>query len=126
MCISWLLIRKLRPHWIGLGRDFNDQKIDGVKYHKCPRCESGRLEPKYKQSLFRPAMGIPFGVIYRPGPPEEYICLNCEQRFPGNYFKEKFTRISLASRVSKREALQSIVIMVLLFIAVAVYAIFIF
>ena len=125
VCISWLLIRKFRPHWIGLGQDFNQQKIDSVKYHNCPRCESGTLEPQFKQSLFRPVVGVPPGIINGLGPPKKYICLNCGQSFPGNYFDEKITQISLASRVSRKDALQSIGIMILLFFAVAIYAIFI-
>ncbi len=123
-CTGWLVIRKFRPHCIGLGQDFNDQKIDGVKYKSCPKCETGRLEPQFKQSFFNPMVGIPPGILYRIGAPKEYICLNCGDSLPGNYFGEKTTRISLASRISRKDAFQTILIMVVLFIAVGIYAVF--
>ena len=123
-CTAWLLVRKFRPQWIGLGDDFNEQKIDGVKYKSCPKCETGKLEPKFNLSLFSPMIGIPPGILYRIGSPNEYICLNCGECLPGNYFGERITRISLASKILKKDAYQTILIMVVLFIAVGIYAIF--
>ena len=124
-CSAWLIVRKFRPHWIGLGQDFNAQKIDGVKYKNCPKCQTGVLEPQFKRSFFRPIIGIPPGILYRIGLPKEYRCLNCGDRLPGNYFGEKITRISLASRIPRKDAFQIIIIMVLLFIAAGIYSIFI-
>jgi hypothetical protein len=40
----WLAIRKWRPGLIGLGKDFNDQRIDSVKLRPCPKCNKGRTE----------------------------------------------------------------------------------
>lgn len=112
--IIWLIVRRFRPEWVGLGEDFNDQKIDNVKYHSCPKCNKGRMEPKFRSSFFRPAIGIPPGFIFGLGPPKEYVCLQCDLVLPGTYFGEKITRISLASRVPQKDAIQAIVIMILL------------
>jgi hypothetical protein len=122
----WLIIRRYRPQWIGLGEDFNEQKIDNVKYHKCPECSTGRMEPKFNPSFFRPVIGIPPGLVYGLGPPKEYVCLNCGMILDGNYFGEKVTKISLVSRVSKKDAVQSIIIFILLMFGVFLMAIYLF
>ncbi len=121
--LAWLAIRCFRPQWIGLGQDFNDQRIDNVRYHRCPKCSAGRMEAKFEASFFRPVIGIPPGLIYGLGPPKEYVCLNCGTVLNGNYFGEKITRISLVSRVSKKDAVQSIKHFIFLLLVVFLVAV---
>lgn len=124
--IAWLTIRRFKPHWIGLGADFNKQRIDGVKYHECPDCESGRMEPRFKQSIFKPFFGIPPGLISRVGTPEVYVCLNCGKVLDGNFFGDKFTRVSLASRVPSKEVLRSILIFAFLLLLTFLFVVYAF
>ena len=101
---AWLIIRRKRPEWIGLGSDFNKQKIDGVKYEPCPECKDGRLEPIFHSLKKRNTISIPPGLIYVVGTPDEYRCTRCGYTAPGNSFPRRFTRISLAQRLPKGEA----------------------
>ena len=99
-CASiWLIIRKKRPEWIGLGSDFNKQKIDGVKYDPCQKCGVGRLAPIFHSFEKRHTITIPPGLVYVIGSPDEYKCTNCGYIAKGNQFPRRFTRISLAHRL---------------------------
>jgi len=95
----WLIIRKKRPEWIGLGNDFNKQKINGVKYEPCSKCGVGRLEPIFHSFEKRHTIIIPSGLIYVVGSPDEYKCTNCDYIAQGDLFPRRFTRISLAHRL---------------------------
>ena len=123
---AWIAMRRFKPHWIGLGSDFNDQRIDNVKYHKCPKCEAGRMEPRYEQAFFMPMIGIPPGIIYRLGTPKEYVCLNCGKVLNGNFFGERYTRISLASRITRKEAVRSIITFTLLLLLTFLFVVYAF
>jgi hypothetical protein len=101
---AWLIIRRKRPEWIGLGTDFNKQKIDGVRYESCPKCTDGRLQPIFHSLEKRNTITIPPGLIYVVGTPDEYKCTHCGYAAPRNLFKRRFTRISLAHRLPEGEA----------------------
>lgn len=97
----WLIIRKKRPEWIGLGTDFNRQKIDGVRYNVCPKCSQGTLEPKFKWWQHCIGITLPPGVIYIAGNPYSLICSKCEFKTEKIDKKRIFTRISLRHKLSK-------------------------
>ena len=65
----WVYVRKHRPEWIGLGDDFNKQKIDGVRYGICPKCSKGTLDPKFKWWQYCIGVTLPPGIMYIVGNP---------------------------------------------------------
>lgn len=99
--IAWLFIRRYKPEWIGLGEDFNKQKIDGVRYSVCPECSQGTLEPKFKWWQHCVGISLPPGIIYIAGNPYSFICSKCGFITEKIDKKRLFTRISLTHKLSK-------------------------
>lgn len=121
--IIWLIIRRLRPDLLGLGDDFNKQAIDGVKLSPCSLCHVGQLAPYFKDIEKRKGIGIPPGLFYIAGAPDEYRCTTCDYRTQ-EVKKKKYTRISLAYPLPKGYVVKFIIkflLLALLFAAVAVY-----
>lgn len=119
--IMWLVVRRFKPQWIGLGKDFNDQKIDNVRYqyHKCPKCDTGRMEPTFDMQLF----SLTRGDISKPRYPKEYVCSNCGSILYGNYFGEKITQ-SLVSRIPTEKAIGSIILFLFIMFCIFIYEAF--
>lgn len=121
--VIWLLIRRYRPEILGIGKNFNDQRIDGVRHRTCPGCNEGLLEPQfYKRKRM---IGIPPGFIYVVGHPDEYICSKCKHKIRGSEFGGKFTRISLASPLSKISAAKTILLFIGALIVIFVFSLYI-
>jgi hypothetical protein len=119
--IMWLVVRRFKPQWIGLGKDFNDQKIDDVRYHyhKCPNCNTGRMEPTFDMRLF----SLTRRYIGEPCYPKEYVCSNCGSILNGHYFGEKITQ-SLVSRIPTEKAIGSIILFLFIMFCVFIYEVF--
>jgi hypothetical protein len=98
---AYLLIRSHRPEWVGLGKDFNKQKIDGVRYLVCPMCTGGTLEPKFKWWQYCIGVTLPPGIMYIAGNPYILICSNCNFKTAEIEKRKLFTRISLTHKLSK-------------------------
>ena len=69
-----MIIRKLRPEWVGLSKNLNRQIIDKVKFESCPKCKNGFLEPVLNRKI--KVRGIPVLYMYIKN---ENIELNCNQ-----------------------------------------------
>jgi hypothetical protein len=98
---AYLYIRKRKPEWVGLGEDFNKQKVDGVRYNLCPKCNRGNLEPKFKWWQFCLGFSLPPGIMYVAGSPHSLICSKCNHVSVNTDGKKLFTRISLTHKLSK-------------------------
>ena len=97
----WLIIRKKKPYWLGLGKSRNLQKIDGVQLEKCPKCNEGDLESVFKWWRYFFSIGLPPGFIYLFGKPDKYKCLKCYDESPAKPGFKLLTRISLVHRLPK-------------------------
>ncbi len=100
-CTVWLIVRNKKPDLLGLGKDLNKQRIDGVKYSTCNNCHTGSLEPAFKWWQYCVGITLPPGIIYILGSPYEYRCTNCAYKEENKYNNSKFTRISLTHRLTK-------------------------
>jgi len=98
--IIWRYLRRKKPGLIGLGKNPNKQRLDGVKYSECPECSDGYLEPKFKWWQYVFLISTPIGFILI-GKPYEYICTTCECTKDGSDKKGILTRLSLSHRLSK-------------------------
>ena len=98
---AYLLIRKHKPEWIGLGKDFNKQKVDGVRYKVCPECAQGTLDPKFKWWQYCMVISLPPGIMIIAGNPYSLVCSKCGFITYKIIKKRLFTRISLAHKLSK-------------------------
>ena len=93
---AWLIIKKLKPEWIGLSKDLNEQIIDGVKFEDCSQCESGLLEPIVNSKI--KVHGIPVFYLYIKNENIELCCNRCahkETRFV------EYMRLSLVQKILK-------------------------
>lgn len=97
----WIIVRKKRSDLLGLGEDFNSQRIDGVRYDPCPKCNGGLLEPIISSLEKRSIIGIPPGLLFMKGSPDKYRCTNCSYTISGDLIGKNFTRISLAQKLPK-------------------------
>lgn len=96
----WLIIRKKYPNLIGVGKQKNSQKIDGVKFQSCNKCRIGVLEPKFKWWQYMFMFFLPNGTIYVFGKPQYYCCNNCfhiNHSTPNSFF----TRISFTHKIDR-------------------------
>jgi len=100
----WIIVRKKRPDLLGLSEDFNSQRIDGVRYDACPKCEDGLLEPIISSFEKRSIIGLPPGLFFMKGSPDKYRCTNCNYTIQGDLINKGFTRISLAQKLPKGTA----------------------
>jgi hypothetical protein len=98
---AYLYIRKHRPEWVGLGKEFNKQKIDGVRYAPCPKCSCGSMEPKFRWWQYCLGLTLPPGIMYVAGRPYIFVCSNCNHISQGIDKKGLFTRISLTHKLSR-------------------------
>ena len=113
----WLAIRRWKPGLIGLGKDFNDQRIDSVQLRPCPKCNKGRLEPKiYTKKKTSPA--LPHAAYNIIGPPDEYICTSCGHKMAGTSFSDKYTPISFVSKIPTSRAISIIALFLFMFAVV--------
>ena len=117
----YLYIRKHKPEWIGLGEDFNKQKIDGVKYDICPKCSQGTLEPKFRWWQYCIGITIPPGILFIAGNPYPLICSKCDFLTEEIDKKRIFTRISLTHKLSKEFFISFGVYLVIALIVFAVW-----
>ena len=99
--VGYLYIRCHRPEWIGLGDDFNKQKIDGVRYAICPSCSQGNMEPKFKWWQYFISVTLPPGIMFVAGSPYLLTCSKCNYISNGTDKKRLFSRISLTHKLSK-------------------------
>ena len=97
---GWFWLRKNKPHMIGLGKEINKQKLDGVRLDLCKSCGSGHLEPCFKWWQYSFLISTPIGFILF-GKPYKYICDNCSTNYPSKDEFKMFTRLSLAHKLSK-------------------------
>lgn len=97
---GWFWLRKNKPHLIGLGKDINKQKLDGVKLGSCKSCESGHLEPSFKWWQYTFLISTPIGFMVI-GKPYKYICDNCSVEHPCKSEFKMFTRLSLTHKLSR-------------------------
>lgn len=125
VCAIWLAIRKWKPGLIGLGKDFNDQRIDSVKLMPCPKCNKGRLEPKiYTKKKTSPA--LPHAAYNIIGSPDEYICTGCGYKVEGTFFNDKYTPISFVSKIPTSQAISIIAIFLFMFAVVFLIVTYLF
>lgn len=113
----WLVIKKKKPEWLGLGKSRNLQKIDGVQLRKCSKCSEGELEPVFKWWRYFFYAGLPPGFIYIFGRPDKYKCLQCGDETPALLGTKLLTRISLTQRLPKMFIMA--IIIQILFAAIA-------
>jgi hypothetical protein len=90
----WLIIRKLKPEWIGLSKDLNKQIIDGVKFETCPKCKNGLLEPQLNRKI--KIHGIPVFYMYIKN---QNIDLHCNQCTHKETIFVKHYRFSLTQKL---------------------------
>jgi len=99
--IIWILLRKHKPELLGLHKDINKQKIDGVKLKHCTKCLKGFLEPQFSWWRYFFGILLPFGIVYIIGKPNSFLCNECGNRESGALQESFFTRISLTHRLKK-------------------------
>ena len=117
--LAWLFIRRFKPQWVKLGKDFINQSKDNVKYRQCPKCKVGKMEPQFPTRWFS---------LKRHYIDElhtyEYVCLNCGAILNHTYFGEKPTQMSLVSRIPTKDAVRSIIIFLFIMFCVFIYEVF--
>jgi hypothetical protein len=99
VCV-WFWVRKNKPHLIGLGKDINKQRLDGVKFTLCKSCENGHLGPCFKWWQYAFIISTPIGFLLI-GRPYKYVCDNCSTDYPPQKEFKLFTRLSLTHKLSK-------------------------
>jgi hypothetical protein len=98
--IVWRYVRRKKPGLIGLDKNLNKQKLDGVKFSKCPECGNGYLEPKFKWWQYTLFISTPIGFLLI-GKPYEYYCNSCTYVKDGSDKKGFLTRLSLSHKLTK-------------------------
>lgn len=96
----WRYLRKKKSGLIGLDKNLNKQRLDGVNFSKCPNCNDGYLEPKFKWWQYTFLISTPIGFLLI-GKPYEYNCNSCAFIKNGRDKKGIFTRLSLTHKLSK-------------------------
>jgi len=90
----WLVIRSVKPEWLGLEKNINKQIIDNVKVEKCPKCDGGYLKPQLAKSIR--VRGLPVFNMYIKNQKLTSQCNNCKFTEKKYY---KYKRISLTNKV---------------------------
>ncbi|WP_028582198.1 LIM domain-containing protein [Desulfogranum japonicum] len=123
VALSWLIVRKIRPGLLGLGVDFNDQRIDGVKLRKCTKCNKGRLKPVFSKGQ-KFTLALPVTFYKSREHPEKFICTNCNFIIDRSSFDDKDLPFSLASKISISTPAKLIIIFLLIFFSCAIIILF--
>ena len=98
--IIWRYVKRKKPGLIGLDKNLNKQKLDGVKFSKCPECNGGYLEPKFKWWQYTFLISTPIGFLLI-GKPYQYNCTSCAYIKTGSDKKSFLTRLFLSHKLSK-------------------------